>query len=231
MFRSNSKWLLPVTVCLATFGSILPAVSAQVNYTLSANYNTLNTSVNVAPNIVQVSPSWTSTDASFGLNTLSGLLYGLTDFNTGKFTFDTDPTKLGLQGFPIGSVVIEGSEGDKLFATDSAVGLINFQTFTAKTTGVYTITGGDGKFKGAIGKLDFSEIGTLSLDPNTPFKGKASVIGSFQVYTVPEPKYEAALLLLSVFGVRVQLRRHSLRAKHRILADSYVSFSTGNLQD
>ncbi|WP_341529582.1 hypothetical protein WKK05_09870 [Nostoc sp. UHCC 0302] len=229
MLRSNSKWLLPVTVCLVTFGSIRPAVSAQINYTFSANYDTLNTSVNAAPNIVQVSPSWKSTNASFGLNTLSGLVYGLTDFNTGKFTFDTNPTKFGLQGFPAGSVVIEGSGGDKLFASDSAVGLIDFQTLTATTTGVYTITGGEGKFKGASGKLDFSEIGKLSLDPNTPFQGKASVTGSFQVNAVPEPKYDAALLALGVLGVGTQLRRRSLRAKRRILTDSFVDFPTNSL--
>ena len=120
---------------------------------------------------------------------------------------------------------------DKLFATDSAVGLIDFQTLTAKTTGVYTITGGEGKFKGATGKLDFSEIGTFSLDPNTPFKGKTSVTGSFQVDAVPEPKSDMALLALGLFGVSVQLRRCSLRAKRRILADSFVDCPTGNLQD
>ncbi len=231
MRRSNPKWLVPAALTLVGFGSICPAAIAQTSYTFSANYDTLNNTRNITSDILQVSPSWKSTNAPYGLTNLSGLAYSQTDFATGKFSFDTDPTKFGLQGEPTGLIVLEGSGSDKLFATDSASAVVDFQTLTATTSGTYTITGGEGRFTGANGTLDFSEVGTLSLEPNTPFKGRAEVKGSFQVLQVPEPKSDTALVVMGVFGVGVLRRRRCQSSKRRVFADSFVVFPTSNLRN
>ncbi|MDZ8225089.1 CHRD domain-containing protein [Nostoc sp. ChiVER01] len=155
--------------------------NTQTTYNFHADYETKNNFKGIASNLVQVTPSWQSTNAPYDLDKLTGLVYGQTDFATGKFNFNTDPTKFGLQGLPTGSIVLQGSNDDKLFATDNANGMVDFEKLTSTSSGTYTLTGGEGKFKGATGTLNFSETGKLSTNPSDPLKGEASITGSFQV--------------------------------------------------
>lgn len=91
----------------------------------------------------------------------------------------------------------------------------DFTTLTARATGTFTITGGEGIFAGATGTLDFSEVDALSLDPTVPTRAKSSVNGSIQVFpskAVPEPRTVTMLVGMGIIGAGFLLRRHSQRA-------------------
>ncbi|WP_201253364.1 hypothetical protein [Nodularia spumigena] len=75
-------------------------------------------------------------------------------------------------------------------------------------SGTITITGGAGRFRGATGIFNFTEIESLDQDPTAPLKGQAFVSGSFQTpQTVPEPSTDAILFNISVIGIGLMLRR------------------------
>lgn len=215
MLRSNSKWLLPVTIYLATFGSIRPAVSAQINYTFSANYNSSSTSSFITDDIVRSFPSWESIDASYGLNKITGLIYGqanLANLTNAQLTFDSDPTAFGLEGFPLGYIVLQGTGDDKLFAVNKSSATVNFQTLKADAFGSFDITGGEGRFKGALGKLTWTEVLNVAPITGGVSRGTAVVTGSFRI--VPEPSNELTMLLggMGFLGYRVWVRRRHLKS-------------------
>jgi hypothetical protein len=89
------------------------------------------------------------------LNKINGLTYTQGELATGIFRFNTDPTTLGLQDIPLGSIVFSGSGNNKLFGTDSATGMIDLTTLTATASGTFTITSGEGIFRDATGTLAF----------------------------------------------------------------------------
>lgn len=101
-----------------------------------------------------------------------------------------------------------------MFGTDNATGLIDFGTLTARATGTFTITGGEGMFSSATGTLSFSEVDTLSLDPAVPTRASSSVDGSIQV--VPEAKSDVTTLVgMGITGAGVMLRQR----RHRVASD------------
>ena len=206
MLRSSHVWLVSITLALVGFGPGVVKATAQTTYTFSASYDVLAISRAITPNISATSLSGVSSDAPYDLNTFNGLTYSQVDFTTGFYRFNTDPTTLGLQNLASTSVVF-GSGSNKLFGSDSATGVIDFSTLTAKAAGIFTITGGEGLFAGATGILNFSEVDALSLDPAVPTRARASVSGSFQ--TVPEPRTDALLVGMSTIGAGVLLRRCS----------------------
>jgi hypothetical protein len=187
-----------------SFGLDVPKATAQTTYTFSSNYDVSATSRAITPDISAVSISGESSDAPYGLTTINGKLYSQVNFATGAYRFNTDPTTFGLQDAPHGSIVF-GSGSNKLFGTDNATGLIDFGTLTARATGTFTITGGEGMFSGATGTLGFSEIDALSLDPSVPTRARSSANGSFQV--VPEPKNDVTLVGMGIIGAGVVLRQ------------------------
>ena len=209
MYREHTVWLVPLALTLLSFGLNAPNAMAQTTYTFNANYNISATSKAITPNISATSISGESTDAPYGLTTINGLTYSQADFATGSYHFNTDPTTFGLQDAPHNSIVF-GSGSNKLFGTDNATGLIDFGTLTARATGTFNITGGEGIFSGATGILGFSEIDSLSLDPSVPTRASSLVNGSFQV--VPEPKSDVTLVGMGIIGASVVLRRR----RHRV---------------
>lgn len=212
MPSSHPVWLVPLALTLVGFGLSAASATAQNTYTINSNYDVLANSRAITSNISAVSILGDSTDAPYGLTTINGLLYSQVDFATSSFRFNTDPTTFGLQGEPFGSIVL-GSGSNKLFGTDDASGIIDFGNLTATATGTFTITGGSGMFTGASGTLAFSEVDTLSLDPSVPTRARSSLNGSFQVAPtqVPEPRTDMTMLLMSVIGAGVLLRRYRTR--------------------
>jgi hypothetical protein len=206
MLRSHTVWLVPLALTLVGFKPNAALANAQTTYTFSANYNFLNSLRFITSDVSEIFLSGESTDAPYGLTKLNGLVYGETNFATGEFSGNTDPTTFGLQGVPFGSIVLEGGGSDKLFATESATGLVDFGNLTATNSGTLTITGGEGIFTGATGTLTFSEVGTLNPDPTGPYRGRLSVNGFFQ--TVPEPRTNTTIVVTGVIGVGMLLRRH-----------------------
>ncbi|MBD2196742.1 MULTISPECIES: hypothetical protein [Calothrix] len=214
--RSHSLWLLPIAVTLSSFTFNTTKAIAKTTYPFSANYDIFSTSIPITQNVSAASLSGESTDAPYKLNTINGLTYVEVDFATGFFRFNTDPTIFGLQDLPVGSIVF-GSGINKLFGTDIAVGQIDFTTNTAKASGTFTITGGEGIFAGATGTLSFVEFDTLSFDPAIPTKARASVNGFIQ--TVPEPKTNKAIIAMGAIGVGVLLRHRRCYRERKILRD------------
>lgn len=164
----------------------------------------------ITPNVSATTIFGTSDDAPYNLNSVSGLTYSQIDFVTGRLRFNTDATIFGLQGLPAGEVVLFGSASNKLFGTNNATGLIDFQTLTGTASNIFTITRGEGIFKGAIGTLTLNESYLLSLDPNIPTTGKSIVNGTIQVFstTIPEPTPITGLALSMIASALLVRRRY-----------------------
>ena len=54
-----------------------------------------------------------------------------------------------------------GSGDNKLVGSDDLTGIIDFETLIATSTGIFTITDGEGELEGAQGILSFSEVDQL----------------------------------------------------------------------
>lgn len=207
MFRLNTLWHVPVSLLLSSVLGIAP-VKAQTSYPFNADYDILATARDLTPNLEQIFLSGSSTNAPYSLTKLDSLSYSQTNFTTGAYSFNTDPTAFGLQGVSSGYVTFSGSDGDKLFGTESGTGLIDFNTLTVKSSATVSITGGSGRFQGATGTLISSQIQPLSLQVGVELKGQAEVSGS--VKTVPEPGITTALLGMSVLGCVCIILRQQL---------------------
>lgn len=164
-------------------------------------------------------------DAPYGLTKLSGLAYGQTDFTTGTQSFNTDLKVFGLRDVPPGLIVLQGTGSDKLFATDIATAMTDLSTSTVKAEGIYSIIGGEGRFKGTTGALNFTEVGNLSLNSNDLFIGQASVNGSFQV--VPEPSTDTALIAIGVIGSCILLHQHRRKSTRKHVTLYSNCFASG----
>ncbi|MDF5713785.1 MAG: hypothetical protein PUP93_07810 [Rhizonema sp. NSF051] len=195
MFRSNTLWHIPASLLLSSGLGVAPA-KAQTTYPFNADYDILATARDLTPNLEQIFLSGSSTNAPYSLTKVDSLSYSQTNFTTGEYSFNTDPKAFGLQDVSSGYVTFSGSDGDKLFGTESGTGLIDFNTLTVKSSATVSITGGEGRFKGATGTLVSSQIQPLSLQVGVDLKGQAKISGS--VKTVPEPGTATALLGMSV---------------------------------
>ncbi|ARV57822.1 hypothetical protein BZZ01_03500 [Nostocales cyanobacterium HT-58-2] len=209
MLRSLPLQLIPVGLALVGFGLSATEAIAQTTYTFNANYDLSNGGSFLSPSgdLAQIDIVGNSTDASYDLTKLNGLTYLRTDLTTGKFTANSDPKTFGLQDFPLGFFALEGNGEDKLFGSETANGVTDFNTLKVTNFGTINITGGEGRFKGATGILSFTELGQQSTDPNIPYRGTLALTGSFKVVPVPEPLFNTTLLTISVIGSGVLLRR------------------------
>lgn len=205
MFRPHSLWLAPLVLSLVNFSTSSEQAIAQTTLPFNANYETLNTLEFIpnTPGILKAFLSGESTDADYSLTQVTGLTYGQFDSNTGIFRFNTDPAAFGLQGFTPGFVQLLNNNGDSLIGSDELIGFTDFENLTVTATGIFNLTGGTGRFRGASGSLDLFEFDEL--DPNfdltQPIKGRVTVSGSFQIASVPEPSYTTTLV--GLFGVSV----------------------------
>lgn len=205
MPRSNTLWLVAVSLLFGSIGIGAAPAKGQTTYPFNANYDILATANDLTPNLEQIFLSGSSTNAPYNLNKIDSLSYSQTNFTTGEYSSNTDPTAFGLQNVPSGYVTFSGNDGDKLFGTETGTGLIDFNTLTVTSSSTVNITGGEGRFKGATGTLVSSQIQPLSLQVGVALKGQARVSGSFK--TVPEPGTATVLLGLGAIGSVSVLRR------------------------
>ena len=209
MHRSYTARLVTVPLALICFGLDVKSAIAQQLYTFNATYDIFSTSKPITPDVSITTISGQSVDAPYDLTKVSGLTYSQVNFATGELRFNTDAATFGLQGLPIGEVVLFGNGSNKLFGTNNAIGVIDFLSSKGTATNIFTITSGEGLFKGAVGTLTLSEVYQISLDPNIPTTGKSKVSGTIQVFsqTVKEPSTTTASALIGMMGAAFWMRR------------------------
>ncbi|KAB8319539.1 hypothetical protein SD81_011935 [Tolypothrix campylonemoides VB511288] len=215
MLHSRITWLIPLAFTLVGFGSSIKSATAQTTYPFEAVYDTEVTLIPIPnrSNLFEVFVSGTNPDAPYGLtNFTSTNNYSQLDPATGVLTFGPDPATLGLEG-PFGRDEFFGSSDDSLFGSSSATALLDFQNRTLSGTGTVNITGGTGRFSGAIGTLNFFENDELNPDPTAPTRGRAILSGFFQVpEKVPEPRTNLALVGVGLTWTGFLLRQRRLRS-------------------
>ncbi|MFN6498790.1 MAG: PEP-CTERM sorting domain-containing protein [Nostoc sp. DedQUE01] len=209
VLRSYAAWVVPAALTLLSFGSGNEKAFAQTLFPFSGNYNVTISVEPINEKFSRAIERAVSTDAAYGLTEYNGLVYALTDLSTGLFTFNTDPTAIGLEGFPEGFIEFSGSGANKVSGTATATALIDFVNLRGSGSGSLIITGGEGIFTGATGILDFFENDTISPNPNDPIRGQALVTGSIKV--VPEPETGiGTLVAIGLIGSGFMLRRRCL---------------------
>ncbi|MBD2532537.1 PEP-CTERM sorting domain-containing protein [Nostoc flagelliforme FACHB-838] len=211
VLRSYAAWFVPAALTLLSFGSGNEKAIAQTLFPFSGNYDVTIAVEPINEKFSRAIERAVSTDALYGLTEYNGLVYALTDFSTGLFTFNTDPTAIGLEGFPEGFIEFSGSGANKVSGTATATALIDFVNLRGSGSGSLIITGGEGIFRGATGILDFFENDTISPNPNDPIRGQALVTGTIKV--VPEPETGVGTLVgIGLIGAGFMLRRRCFRS-------------------
>lgn len=211
MYRFNSAWLrlIPVAFTLVGFGSSVESAFAQTTYSFDTVYDTFVTLTPITADVSQALVLGVNPNAPYGLTNFKSFNnYSRIDPTSGNLVFVQDASKFGLSGFPIGGEEFSGSGADKLFGNSTATASFNFPNNTLSGTGTINITGGAGKFSGANGTINFTEIEPLNSDPTAPLKGQAFLKGSFQTpKTVPEPATNTALFGMGIIGAGLLVKR------------------------
>lgn len=209
MLRASKQsfWLVPAVTLLSM--GITAKANAQI-YPFNTFYNTEVTLIPIpSTDVSQAFVSGYNPNAPYGLTNFKSINnYSRVDPATGNLVFVQDATQFGLQGFPIGGDEFFGSGNDKLFGNSTAIASFNIPNGTLDGTGVVNITGGTGRFQGAIGTLDFSESEPLNADPTAPLRGQTFLNGSFQVsQKIPEPTTNIALFGVAAIALGFLRRR------------------------
>jgi hypothetical protein len=211
MVRFQAVWLAPVAAALLSFGLGNAKASAQTQYPFETIYNSETSLEPIATNIFRITSIGDSVDAPYGLTRLVNVSYGNLNSNTGAIAIDPDPATFGLENFPLGNITIFGQGEDKLFGNTKGTATLDFQNLVGTVSNTINISGGSGKFSGAIGTLILTENLTLNPDPTAPVRGRPLVKGSFQTFqTIPEPRNVAAIFSIGVIGMGFLLRRRKL---------------------
>ncbi|MBV9389090.1 MAG: hypothetical protein JOZ78_21950 [Chroococcidiopsidaceae cyanobacterium CP_BM_ER_R8_30] len=180
--------------------------AAAATFNFSGIYNiTATLQENIPPNFQAISLSGTSTNAPYDLTRVNSLSYSQTDFTTGVFSSNTDPTAFGLQGYQPGYVEFSGNGSNILIASASGAGAINFAQGTVTTSDTLAITGGQGMFSRATGTLTSTQVVPASIQPGVALEGQYSVSGTIE--TVPEPGFEMAPLIMGVIAAGILWHR------------------------
>lgn len=191
------------TVTLFSFGSHAKSVSAQTVYPFEDVYE-LKEILTPIPgtDLFNASVSGYNPNAQYGLTNYTVSSYVQADLSTGIVTFDTDPLRFGLEGYPRGSVLFSGSGEDRLFGSSKGTATLDFVTGIISGFSTDTIVGGTGKFNGATGTLNVFESEPIPDDPTaTTLTAQAFVRGSFQTpKPVPEPSTNATLVGIGFMG-------------------------------
>jgi hypothetical protein len=204
----HSFWLVPAVTLLGM--GITAKVNAQTVYPFDTSYDTEVTLIPIpSTDVLQAFIFGNNPNAPYGLTSFQSINnYSRLDPATGNLVFVQDASLFGLQGFPIGGEEFFGSGNDRLFGNSSAIASFNFANGTLDGTGVVNITGGTGRFQGAIGTLNFTESEPLNEDPTAPLSGKTFLNGSFQVADkIPEPTTNMALFGVAAIGLGFLRRR------------------------
>ena len=202
-----TAWVFGVALTLVGFGSSVTKASAQTTYPFQATYNSeITTKETNIPLVLDTTVIGESPDAPYGLTNLIIRNYSQVDPNTGVATYNSDPATFGLQNVPFGTLTLSGQGNDKLFGTNKGTASLE------SGSGTISITGGEGRFRGATGTLDLFQTITSNPDPTgltAPIISPATISGSFLVsQAVPEPKTDAMLVGIGVIGAGLVLRRH-----------------------
>lgn len=183
------------------------ATTSAATLNFNANYNITATPQDLTPSLQKISLSGTSTDAPYGLTQVISLSYSQTDFTTGAYSSNTDPTAFGLQGYQPGYVKFFGNGRDSLLAIGSGTGAIDFSNLTVTTSNTLTIIGGEGIFRGATGTLNSSQVVPAMIQIGVVLNGENTVSGTIK--TVPEPEFNMTLLVMGAIAVGIQWRRQN----------------------
>jgi hypothetical protein len=211
MVRFQPVLFTMVAAALLNFGLGDAKASAQTQYPFETIYDSETTLEPIAANIFRITNIGDSVNAPYGLTRLVNVSYGNLNSNTGVIAIDPDPTKFGLENFGLGNITIFGQGEDKLFGSTKGTAVLDFQNLVGTVSNTINITGGSGRFSGAIGTLTLSENLTLNPDPTAPVRGRPLIEGSFQTFqTVPEPRNITALVGMGVIGINFLLRRRRL---------------------
>jgi hypothetical protein len=211
IFNSLKVWLFPLALTLVGVCSNTARATAQTIYPFSGDYRTTVNITPIAGDISQVFEVGVSDDAPYGLELYEGLTYSVLD-SKGNLTFNNNPEEFGIQGYPLGYIQF-GDGTNKLFGTSDATAAVNFDTLTAKGSGLVYITGGEGIFKNATATLLFSEDDIVNLGSTITLNGLAKVSGSIKVsQKVPEPTTTTALVGMGLIGVAFLRRRYRLQS-------------------
>lgn len=214
MLRLQSVLLVPAALTLLSFEPGAEAI-AQTTYPFNATYNLEITTIPLAQTdegiVLETDATGESADAPYGLTNLTIGNYAAVDPGTGVVTYGPSPAAFGLEGLPPldTTVTLFGNGSDKLFGTNS--GSVSPE---GTGSGTITITGGEGKFIGATGTLDFSQINISSPDPTgqtAPVISAGTISGSFQA--VPEPGTNTTLIGVGMIGFGFLL--HSRRSSRK----------------
>lgn len=209
MSRSYVVGFVQVASLLLSLG-LNAATASAATLSFNADYDILATAENLTPNLAKISLSGTSTDAPYDLNQVSSISYSQTDFTTGAYTSNTDPTAFGLQGYQPGYVKFFGNGSDSLLAIGSGNGAIDFTNLTVTISSTLTISGGEGVFTGATGTLTSSQVVPANIQIGVDLKGQNTVSGN--VKAVPEPESNMTPLVAAVVAAgMLWRRRHSQR--------------------
>lgn len=211
MHRYNAACLRLISVAftIVGFGSSVQSAFAQTTYPFDTVYDTVVTLTPITTDVSQALVLGFNPNAPYGLtNFRSFNNYSRIDPTTGNLVFVQDASKFGLSGFPIGGEEFSGNGADKLFGNSTATASFDFPNNTLSGTGTINITGGAGRFSGANGTINFTEIEPLNLDPTAPLKGHAFLKGSFQTpQQVPEPATNTAVIGIGMFAVWLRYKR------------------------
>lgn len=204
-----TAWVFGV-MTLVGFGSSVTKAIAQTTYPFQATYNAeITTKETNIPLVLDTTVRGETSDAPYGLTNLVIKNYSQVDPNTGVATYNSDPATFGLQNVPFGTLTLSGQGNDKLFGTNRGTASL------VSGSGTISITGGEGRFRGATGSLDLFQTITSNPDPTgltAPIISLGTISGSFLVpKTVPEPKTVPMLVGIGVIGAGLVLKRH-LRA-------------------
>ncbi len=233
MLRSQRFCLVPVVLTVLGFGSGATKVSAQTIYPFQATYDLVTKFEPITPDVSKVTVTGKSADAPYGLTEFTSMNYTPTP-NTGMATSgpDTaafrpdglpsstniffnsggpDAAAFGENNLPILTDVFFGSGNDRLYGISSTTTVADFTNLTVTGSATETITGGSGRFSGAIGTL--SLIYTYRIpDPTVQILiGQTVVNGTIKTpQSVPEPENTTTLVGMGVLLVGFLLHRHRI---------------------
>lgn len=217
--RSYALGLASVAVTLIGFGLDTTKANAQTNYEFSAIYDTV---VTIDPSfrpdigITRATITGESADAPYGLSKFLSNTYGNFDPTTNISYFNADASAFGLGNQPLlGDRYYGGS--NELYGTANDQAKFDFVNGTVIGGGTITLTGGEGIFKDAVGKITFTQNDRLtSTDLTAPFKGKAVLKFSLQTpKAVPEPNATAGVIGMGFVGLSYFLGKYTRKLKFR----------------
>jgi len=202
---------------LVGFGLGATKASAQTAYNFTVDYNTSLTTdpkfISNIPGVSKLTIQGTSNDAPYGLSNFTSIDYSQFNPATNIANFYGDPSKLGIEGAPIGGDRYFGGSNELIGISELGDDIAKFGPGTVSGKGTISIKDGTGIFKGAQGTVKFTENDVLGSDPSQQSKGKATLTFSLTTpKSVPEPKTDAAIVGMGVIGGSLLLRRRSVKA-------------------